>query len=112
MQISLDPAPLGTVQPDVPGQVFPEPEHKQPKTGFALILLRIILKCFPGFSSVCSGRGWGRAIASESETGPRQALGKLTTQATEEQRPNVQCVYAGACNEVEKKKGQGDSCGR
>ena len=37
MQISFDPAPIGTVQPELPGQLLPEPEHKQLKTGFTLI---------------------------------------------------------------------------
>ena len=30
MQISLDPTPIGTVQPELSGQVLPQPEHKQP----------------------------------------------------------------------------------
>lgn len=29
MQIILDLAPMGTVQPEMPGQVLPEPEHKK-----------------------------------------------------------------------------------
>ena len=36
-QISLDHASIGSVPPELPNQVLSEPEHKQPKTGFALI---------------------------------------------------------------------------
>ncbi|XP_069098133.1 parathyroid hormone/parathyroid hormone-related peptide receptor-like [Pleurodeles waltl] len=37
MQISLDLAPIGTVQTKLPGQVLPEPGHKQSRTNFALV---------------------------------------------------------------------------